>query len=34
MVARTGFQMTKGALVQSMLFLKPMGFSFYRRDSI
>ncbi|KAF7967606.1 hypothetical protein HWV62_33697 [Athelia sp. TMB] len=29
-VARTGFSTTKGALVRSMLFPKPMGFSFYR----
>ncbi|KAI0063606.1 P-type ATPase [Artomyces pyxidatus] len=33
MVARTGFSTTKGALVRSMLFPKPMGFKFYR-DSI
>ncbi|KAI0051214.1 P-type ATPase [Auriscalpium vulgare] len=33
MVARTGFNTTKGALVRSMLFPKPMGFKFYR-DSI
>ncbi|KAI9461293.1 P-type ATPase [Lactarius psammicola] len=33
LVARTGFTTTKGALVRSMLFPKPMGFKFYR-DSI
>ena len=33
MVVRTGFNTTKGALVRSMLFPKPMGFKFYR-DSI
>ncbi|KAA1476776.1 P-type ATPase [Dentipellis sp. KUC8613] len=33
MVVRTGFSTTKGALVRSMLFPKPMGFKFYR-DSI
>jgi cation-transporting ATPase 13A2 len=33
LVARTGFATTKGALVRSMLFPKPMGFKFYR-DSI
>ncbi|VDB96191.1 unnamed protein product [Peniophora sp. CBMAI 1063] len=32
-VVRTGFNTTKGALVRSMLFPKPMGFKFYR-DSI
>lgn len=32
-VVRTGFSTTKGALVRSMLFPKPMGFKFYR-DSI
>lgn len=30
MVVRTGFDTTKGALVRSMLFPKPMGFKFYR----
>ncbi|KAL5485211.1 hypothetical protein ACEPAI_7853 [Sanghuangporus weigelae] len=30
LVARTGFQTTKGSLVRSMLFPKPLGFSFYR----
>ncbi|KAF5393475.1 hypothetical protein D9757_000675 [Collybiopsis confluens] len=29
-VARTGFDTTKGALVRSMLFPKPIGFKFYR----
>ncbi|KAI0081294.1 hypothetical protein K474DRAFT_1768739 [Panus rudis PR-1116 ss-1] len=33
LVVRTGFDTTKGALVRSMLFPKPMGFKFYR-DSI
>ena len=33
MVARTGFDTTKGALVRSMLFPKPIGFKFYR-DSV
>lgn len=33
MVVRTGFDTTKGALVRSMLFPKPMGFKFYR-DSL
>ncbi|EIW82801.1 Ca-transporting ATPase [Coniophora puteana RWD-64-598 SS2] len=30
LVVRTGFSTTKGALVRSMLFPKPMGFKFYR----
>ncbi|KZT54211.1 Ca-transporting ATPase [Calocera cornea HHB12733] len=30
MVVRTGFSTTKGALIRSMLFPKPMGFKFYR----
>lgn len=30
MVVRTGFDTTKGALVRSMLFPRPMGFKFYR----
>ncbi|KAK0551268.1 hypothetical protein OC846_001097 [Tilletia horrida] len=30
LVVRTGFDTTKGALVRSMLFPKPMGFKFYR----
>ncbi|KAK2463191.1 hypothetical protein APHAL10511_004846 [Amanita phalloides] len=33
LVARTGFNTTKGALIRSMLFPRPMGFKFYR-DSI
>ncbi|KAF9012429.1 P-type ATPase [Cyathus striatus] len=33
LVARTGFNTTKGALVRSMLFPKPIGFKFYR-DSV
>ncbi|KAF8726522.1 hypothetical protein AX14_007766 [Amanita brunnescens Koide BX004] len=33
LVTRTGFNTTKGALIRSMLFPKPMGFKFYR-DSI
>ncbi|KAG1716644.1 hypothetical protein ID866_522 [Astraeus odoratus] len=33
LVARTGFNTTKGALVRSMLFPKPIGFKFYH-DSI
>lgn len=33
MIARTGFDTTKGALVRSMLFPKPIGFKFYR-DSV
>ncbi|KAG7446211.1 uncharacterized protein BT62DRAFT_931667 [Guyanagaster necrorhizus] len=33
MVARTGFNTTKGALIRSMLFPKPIGFKFYR-DSV
>jgi len=32
-VARTGFDTTKGSLVRSMLFPKPIGFKFYR-DSV
>ncbi|KAF9066168.1 Ca-transporting ATPase [Rhodocollybia butyracea] len=32
-IARTGFDTTKGALVRSMLFPKPIGFKFYR-DSV
>ncbi|KAF8070552.1 hypothetical protein FPV67DRAFT_1487805 [Lyophyllum atratum] len=32
-VARTGFNTTKGALVRSMLFPRPIGFKFYR-DSV
>ncbi|KAF8313138.1 Ca-transporting ATPase [Clavulina sp. PMI_390] len=32
-VVRTGFSTTKGSLIRSMLFPKPMGFKFYR-DSI
>ncbi|KAH7108171.1 Ca-transporting ATPase [Auriculariales sp. MPI-PUGE-AT-0066] len=30
LVVRTGFSTTKGALIRSMLFPKPMGFKFYR----
>ncbi|KAK0212773.1 hypothetical protein DFS33DRAFT_1370273 [Desarmillaria ectypa] len=33
MVARTGFNTTKGALIRSMLFPKPIGFKLYR-DSV
>ncbi|KDR75783.1 hypothetical protein GALMADRAFT_97655 [Galerina marginata CBS 339.88] len=33
LVARTGFNTTKGALIRSMLFPKPIGFKFYR-DSV
>jgi len=33
MAIGTGFNTTKGSLVRSMLFPKPMGFKFYR-DSI
>ncbi|KAL1672462.1 hypothetical protein EV122DRAFT_271611 [Schizophyllum commune] len=33
MVVRTGFNTTKGALVRSMLYPKPIGFKFYR-DSV
>ncbi|KAF9529431.1 P-type ATPase [Crepidotus variabilis] len=33
LVARTGFTTTKGALIRSMLFPKPIGFKFYR-DSV
>lgn len=33
LVVRTGFNTTKGSLVRSMIFPKPMGFKFYR-DSI
>ncbi|CAK5281584.1 unnamed protein product [Mycena citricolor] len=33
LVARTGFSTTKGALIRSMLYPKPIGFKFYR-DSV
>ncbi|KAF8894948.1 Ca-transporting ATPase [Gymnopilus junonius] len=33
LVARTGFNTTKGALIRSMLYPKPIGFKFYR-DSV
>lgn len=33
LILRTGFDTTKGALIRSMLFPKPMGFKFYR-DSL